>query len=44
VLDDISEEEGHRQLQECLSQLQLEAAQRLATPYLEILLEKSAGV
>ena len=44
VLADIDEEEGRGQLQECLSQLQLNGAQRLATPYLEILLEKSAGV
>ena len=44
VLADIDEEEGRNQLQECLSQLQLDDAQRLATPYLEILLENSAGV
>ena len=39
VLDDIDEQQGHGQLQECLRELQLEGAQRLATPYLEMLLQ-----
>lgn len=36
VLGDIDEPEGHEQMQECLMLLQLEEAERLAIPYLEL--------
>ena len=43
VLGDIDEEAGRLQLGECSNHLQLDGAERLRTPYLEMLLEKSIG-